>query len=144
MTRQERLIGLFDLDGVACDHDGALRRDYNLIKSPTDPPLTHHDKTPGYVQERIRMIRNQKGWWENLEPLTLGFEILEELRRLNYEIHILTKGPSSSLNAFTEKARWVEKHIGRIGQEVYMNISGDKSINYGKVLVDDWPKYLEP
>ncbi len=44
------------------------------------------------------MIRNQIGWWENLKPLKIGFDILEILREFNY----------------------------------------------GKVLVDDWPKYLEP
>jgi len=46
VARQERLIALLDLDGVMCNHDGALRRDYELIKSPNDPPLKHHDKTP--------------------------------------------------------------------------------------------------
>ena len=144
MVRQEGLIALLDMDGVLCDHDRALRTDYELIKSKDDPSLKHHDKTQGYVQERIKMIRNQTGWGEKLEPLKLGFEILDLLRKFQYEIHILTKGPSSSLNAFSEKARWIEKHVGKIGEEVYMNISGDKSITYGKILVDDWAKYLEP
>jgi len=139
--REEDITALFDMDGTLCNHDKALQIDYNLIKSPEDPPLKPFDfNTPGYINERIKLIRNQVGWWENLERLQIGFDILEIAKELGFNIRILTKGPSSSKNAYTEKSRWVDKNIG---ENTDFMIVKDKSIVYGRVLVDDYPLFLD-
>ena len=135
-------ISLFDLDGTLCDYDSAIRRDYDKIKSPNDSPYIpffNNNNQPEHIKNRIRMIRNQIGWWENLEEFKLGFDVLNIARDLNFTLHILTKGPYSSTNAWTEKVKWVRKHIldGKI------TITEDKSLVYGKVLVDDFPEYIQ-
>jgi FMN phosphatase YigB (HAD superfamily) len=133
-------IALFDMDGTLCDHDSALARDYNKIKSPEEPPhKPFSDDVPEHVKDRRRLIRSQYGWWENLERLELGFNILDMAERLGFKIHILTKGPGSSPNAWTEKMRWIKKHVG----DVEMTITDNKGLVYGKVLVDDYPPYIE-
>lgn len=133
-------IALFDMDGTLCDHDSALARDYNKIKSPEDPPHKpfSHD-IPQYVKYRRKLIRNQHGWWENLEKLELGFAILDIAKSLGFKIHILTKGPRSSPNAWTEKMKWVKKNVG----DVELTLTEDKGLVYGKMLVDDYPPYIE-
>ena len=135
-------IALFDLDGTLCDYDSAIRRDYDKVKSPDGPPYIpsfNNSNQSGYIKNRIRLIRNQVGWWENLEEFKLGFDVLNIARELNFALHILTKGPYSSTNAWTEKVKWVRKHIldGKI------TITEDKSLVYGKVLVDDFPGYIK-
>lgn len=144
MTRKRDITVLFDLDGTLADHDGKLRKDYELIKSPNDPPLkSFDDDAPSYVKKRIDLIRSQEGWWENLKPLKLGVEILDLARELKFWIAIATKGPSST-NAWSEKKAWVENHIGKIGQEVDLYIVTNKSRLYGRALVDDYFGYLSP
>ncbi|MGD9276065.1 MAG: hypothetical protein PVJ67_02740 [Candidatus Pacearchaeota archaeon] len=143
--RENRIIALVDMDGVLCDYANQIKKDYDEIKSPNEPELkSAHDNAPSYIKKRVSLIRNQQGWWKKLKPLKPGFEILKILKELNFEIHILTKGPATALNANTEKAEWIENHVGKIGKDVVMHISGDKSIAYGKVLVDDYPPYLKP
>jgi FMN phosphatase YigB (HAD superfamily) len=134
-------IVLVDMDGTLCDHDGAMKRDYERLRSPNEPPYASFfdDNAPEYIRNRIRMIRNQPGWWENLEELKFGFDILDLARKLGFKIHILTKGPHSSPNAWTEKVKWARKHVG----DADITITEDKGLVYGKILVDDYPKYIE-
>lgn len=52
---------------------------------------------------------------------------------------MLTKGPKSTPNAWSEKVEWCTKHLpGRL-----VTLSSDKSLVYGRILVDDWPPYFE-
>jgi hypothetical protein len=51
---------------------------------------------------------------------------------------ILTKGPYNATSAWTEKVQWCREHI----YYVPITITEDKSLVYGKVLVDDWPPYV--
>ena len=137
-------IAIFDMDGTLCDHDGRLKEDYSRIKSPNDPELkSFDDSSEPYVKERIRLIRNQPGWWRNLNTFQPGFDILEIARDLGFYIEILTKGPGSSTNAYSEKKEWAEEHIGEVGVDIDLSIVSRKSGTYGKVLVDDYPDYLE-
>ena len=55
------------------------------------------------------------------------------------EIHVLTKGPKSSPNAFTEKVCWCKQHM----PGVPVTLTENKGLVYGRVLVDDWPSYVE-
>lgn len=145
MDSKKRYIALVDMDGVLCDYYSALKKDYNKIKSPSDPEFEKtNSNSPLYLKNRVDLIRNQQGWWEKLKPLKRGFEILKLLKKLGYEINILTKAPRNAFNANTEKSKWIEKHVGKIGKDVFMHISSDKSLAYGRVLIDDYPPYIEP
>ena len=143
--KQIEKIALFDLDGTLCNYDEVIERTYNSMKSPDEPPYKHfkHNEEPDYVKKRIRQIRNKKGWWENLPKLGLGFDILKVAKEFNFNIHVLTKGPASSYNAWTEKARWVKKNIKEDYPEAKLTITEDKGLVYGTVLVDDWIEYVE-
>lgn len=139
----ENPIALVDMDGTIADYDAAQTRDLTRLRSPeeTDPVVIHgKGEWPDHYRARVDMIRNQSGWWRNLGKLEDGFRVVEMMRRLGYEIHVLTKGPKASPNAWTEKVEWCKEHMP--GDLV--TISSDKSMVYGRVLMDDWPSYVGP
>jgi len=138
-------IALFDMDGTLCDYDKAMECDYNAIKSPNDPEYKSFSKeieNASYLKNRVRLIRNQPGWWQNLDKLKAGFNILELARELGFDIGILTKGPRSATNSWQEKVDWIKKNIPD-ADNVEITISENKSQVYGKVLVDDYPEYAK-
>jgi len=136
-------IALFDLDGTLCDFDGANKISYDKLKSPQDPVYGDWSmgNEPEYIKNRLDLIRSSPGWWENLEKLKAGFDILDVARDLGYMITVLTKGPGniSKAIAWSEKVKWTKKHIPGAA----VTITEDKGLVYGKVLVDDWPNYVE-
>jgi 5'(3')-deoxyribonucleotidase len=136
-------IALFDLDGTLCDYDKAIITDYNKIKSNGDPEYESFSKkiqSNSALKERIRLIRNQPGWWTNLEKYKPGFDILNLAKDLGFSINILTKSPGSSPNAWTEKYKWIKRNLA--DYNVNVTISDDNGIVYGKILVDDYPEYI--
>jgi len=137
------IIALVDMDGTIADYDLGIQVNMDLIRSPeeTGPTVFHGVKEdqPDYYRNRVKMIRNQAGWWKNLLTLPDGFQIVGMLKKLGFEIHVLTKGPKSSPNAFTEKVCWCKKHLPGVPVMLVEN----KGLVYGRVLVDDWPPYVE-
>ena len=53
---------------------------------------------------------------------------------------MLTKGPLSSPNAWSEKVEWCKEHL----PDADVTISQNKALVYGRVLVDDYPPYFLP
>lgn len=133
-------IALLDLDGTLADYDAAMLRDLNAIRSPNEPEETipHRSDEP-YMKARANMIRSQPGWWLNLAPLKQGFEIIELLKKYKFDLHVLTKAPHSVDAAWTEKVIWCKKHL----PDTDITITQEKGLVYGKILVDDWPPYVE-
>lgn len=131
------------MDGTLCDYAGALWTGLDALWSPDEPRIfpVSGVRHPDYIHRRILLIRNQPGWWRNLKPLDLGFAILDLVRELGFRTSILTQGPKSSPNAYTEKFQWVRDNIK--DPNVGVTITQDKGSYYGKVLVDDHPPYLE-
>jgi hypothetical protein len=137
-----RPIALFDMDGTLADYDGKLKADLLRIASPEDPPVEAiYGNLPPHIEARRHMITTQLGWWLGLEPFRLGWDILEVIRSLDFRIVILTKGPSSKPGAWSEKVQWCSKHLNGMIEGV--TITHDKGLVYGKVLVDDFPAYIE-
>jgi 5'(3')-deoxyribonucleotidase len=137
-------IALFDMDGTLCDYDKAIIKDYNSIKSPSDPEYVSFSKEieeNPILKARIKLIRNVPGWWQNMEKYKPGFDILNLAKELGFTINILTKGPRSSPASWSEKVTWVKEHLKDYDPNI--TISEDKGIVYGKVLVDDNPEYIE-
>ncbi|MFY0540473.1 5' nucleotidase, NT5C type [Nannocystis pusilla] len=132
------LVALIDMDGTLCDYQGALMRDLETFGGP---PIRRWVATTtahrGCARETV--IRRQPGWWRSLPRLQLGFDVLAELQALRFEIHVLTKGPVGTPSAWTEKLEWCQQHL----PGVPVTITMDKGLVYGKVLVDDWPPYVE-
>jgi 5'(3')-deoxyribonucleotidase len=141
MTDADDRIALIDLDGTAADYDAAMQAQLRLIRSPGEAadvrrPVLDEDEAD-YMKARRKLIQRQPGFWRNLKPLPMGFEVIEEMRRLTFSLHVLTKGPTSTPNAWSEKLEWCQEHI----PDAAVTISGDKSLVYGRVLFDDWPSY---
>jgi FMN phosphatase YigB (HAD superfamily) len=137
--RRAELVALVDMDGTLCDYEGAMLRDLERLRSPHEPPPTAGASADEpWLRERIELIRRQHGWWARLERLRLGFEVLEALRALEFELHILTKGPATATGAWAEKLQWCQQHV----PDARVTVTMDKGLVYGKVLVDDWPEYI--
>ena len=139
---------LIDMDGTLFDHDAALRRDMLRLAS-TDEIKKYDLENLGdfhqlehlpWMKERIDMIRKQPGWWRNLDRFQLGWDVYELAKATGFCCKILTKGPNKKPLAWTEKVQCIQDHFG---EEMSIDIVGkDKGGTYGKVLVDDFPKYL--
>lgn len=138
-VKRSELVALVDMDGTLCDYEGAMSRDLERLRGPHEPPLEMKEShSVPWLRERVELIRRQPGWWANLERLKLGFDVLEELRALQFEIHILTKGPAQATSAWSEKLQWCQRHV----TDARVTVTMDKGLVYGKVLVDDWPEYI--
>lgn len=135
-------IALFDLDGTLANYDAAMLRDLSALASPDEPEYSLYGALPEHVLRRKDVISRQEGWWLNLEKLTNGFDILEVCLEIGFAIHILTKGPDSKPQAWAEKLEWVRRNVRPLAPNAAITITQDKSLVYGKVLVDDFPPYM--
>lgn len=134
----EDRVALIDLDGTIADYDLAMITAMKQIQHPSETLYQKLESEPDYVKARRLLIQRQPGFWKNLKPLQLGFDIVEELRSLGFLLHVLTKGPTSTPNAWSEKLEWCKQYL----PDAAVTVSGDKSLVYGRVLVDDWPSYF--
>ena len=137
----EPTIALLDMDGTVADYDGQLMLDMRRLAAPEETPFETWPRCdlPPHLEARMRLIKERGEWWENLPVLPVGMKIVEALKKHGFEIHILTQGPRSNPSAWSHKAKWVMKHL----PDTPMTITRDKGLVYGKVLVDDWPEYME-
>ncbi|HYX21696.1 MAG TPA: hypothetical protein VFA98_12700 [Thermoanaerobaculia bacterium] len=144
MADDQDAIALIDLDGTVADYGGALAREMRTIQHPGEEPymdryeeLTKRVEPP-HVEARRKMIQRVPGFWRNLEGIPIGFEVVDELRAVGFQLHVLTKGPHSNAGAWGEKLEWSRKNL----PDAVVTVTGDKSIVYGRVLVDDYPPYF--
>ena len=138
-------VALIDMDGTLADYNGAMVRDLASVRDPDNEYPIHSDELEEYERQpfmkaRMDLIKRQPGWWRDLDTLPAGFSILNRLRRLEYQLHILTRGPKHNATAWAEKVAWVRNWVPDVHG---ITITLDKSLVYGKVLVDDWPPYIK-
>lgn len=133
-------IALFDLDGSLAGYDESLERDLKSIAGPNDPELDMKNlyKIP-YYKTRVHLIRNQPNWWLDLPILEEGYKIFKLAEKIGFDLHIATVGPDKHHNAWSEKLLWVKKHLGNLP----VHIVSDKSLLFGHILYDDYPKYCK-
>ncbi len=124
-------IALVDMDGTLCDYAKVMKQELATMASPGEPDGP-------WIRERELRIKNTPGFWRHLPPLATGFAIVRMLQDIGFTVSILTKGPQLAPIAWSEKLEWVTEHFGRIP----LTITQDKSLVYGRVLVDDWPDYI--
>ena len=131
----DKPVALVDMDGTICNFHETLERD--LRKTLGED----YEKISERTRRQLELtMRQRDGWYFDLEPLPLGFRIVELLREVGFEIMILTKGNPRALNAWSEKVAWIKKYLPDTDQ---ITITTDKGLVYGKVLVDDWPSYID-
>ena len=128
-------VALVDLDNTVVAHESQLRSDIHTALGE------FHCKVSPEVREQVGyLIKNTPGWWANLKPLGFGMDIVKTLREIGFRLVICSKGPRRAVGAWTEKVQWVQKHI----PDADIVLTQDKSLVYGRVLVDDWPEYVKP
>lgn len=139
----EDKIALIDLDGTVADYDAAMTAAMRALQSPEERP--YEDRYGGgaaeplHLEARRKVIQRQSGFWRKLRPIPVGFEVVAEMRAIGFTLHVLTKGPRASTNAWSEKVEWCAEHL----PDAAVTITGDKSLVYGRVLLDDYPPYFE-
>jgi len=134
-------IALFDMDGTLCDYNGELEKGLKLIKSPEETEFDIakiHKDSPDYINERKKLITQPREWWANLPKFQLGWDILKVAQDLEYKISILSQGPDQNPDAWAGKKEWQNRYLVGYG----IDLTRNKSLVYGKVLVDDFPKYI--
>lgn len=143
MTEQPQAepIGLFDLDGTLADFDKSMLAHLAMLRGPEEDPK--HDETAyegfPHMRARRRLIKQLPGFWRNFERLQAGFEILTIMNELKFSNYILSKSPRKFPLAASEKMSWCIEHVPHMP----VILSEEKALVYGKVLVDDWPEYVE-
>lgn len=142
MTERSEKIALFDMDGTLVDYDLGIQQSMSLLASPDEPPFTGvpREDAPAYLKARAALIKSSIDWWTNLPKLKLGFDIWEVAESLGYQRMILTQGPRLFPSAWMGKKLWIDRYLG---ENTDITITRDKGLVYGKVLVDDWPEYIE-
>jgi hypothetical protein len=139
-------IGLFDMDGTLANYEQAMEWWLERLRSPGEPFHRVHAREPAYAYERQRVIRRQPGFWRDLEPIELGFEVLEVAREVGFtNFHACTKGPDDCPAAWSEKVEWIQRHKreGRLPAQMRITITEDKTTVYGRFLCDDHVPFLE-
>jgi 5'(3')-deoxyribonucleotidase len=140
MSPQPELVANIDLDGTVANFNKALLAALNLIRNPLEPVYTseHLDNPPDWLEERMGYIKRSPGFWRNLEPISLGMQVVDIIREEGYRLNVLTKGPRRSTSAWTEKVEWAKEFL----PDAQVTITQDKGLVYGRVLFDDWPIYI--
>jgi len=141
-------IALFDMDGTLFDYELQLRTDMaELASPPEDLTIIQTGDLWGlaerfpYIQRRMDLIKSQPGWWRELPKFQPGWKLLELAQKIGFCPKILTKGPRSKSRAWAEKVDCITHHLG---EDIPIDIVGkDKNGTYGRVLVDDYPEYVE-
>ena len=139
----KKMIALVDMDGTITDYDSIIVKEMDKMRHPKEPPYIHNGpstKYPPYLRDRLESIRNRPNWWLNLPTISGGMEIVINLSDIGYKIVILTKAPSRSPNAYTEKYLWCVKYLGKVS---VMVTTGEKELVRGDVLIDDNVDYVE-
>jgi FMN phosphatase YigB (HAD superfamily) len=134
-------IALFDIDGTLADFDASMRLKLGELRAPSEDPqadTTAFEDVP-YVRARRRLIKAQPGFWRELAPISLGFQLLEEARAQRFLCQILSKSPRKIPAAAGEKIEWCVRYV----PDLPIVLSEDKGLVYGKLLCDDWPEYIE-
>lgn len=132
-------IALFDLDETLADFQGPLRE--RLLKTQGPDEVFPKDlwDMPDYWYERAQAIKREPGFWRNLPRKQWGWDVLDIARDIGFDIHVLTKGPAVSSQAWAEKVDWVRKNL----PDATLHITDDKRIAYGRVFVDDYWPFME-
>ncbi|MEK6895552.1 MAG: hypothetical protein AABX48_03450 [Nanoarchaeota archaeon] len=141
MDKKSENVALFDMDGTLCGYDSALRKSLQELRSSYEPEIGDvFREEPDYIKNRIKLITSSEEWWAKLPRLKFGGDILKVARNLDYRIMILTQGPRRNPASWAGKKRWVDANLG---EDTDVTITRDKGLVYGRVLVDDFPEYIE-
>ena len=138
----QRRIALFDMDGSITDYNGAMRRDLELLRAPSEPALPENLwdlERQAHIKHRMHFIKASPGWWRRLAPIEAGLKVVDAARTIGYDINVLTKGPNRHPVGWAEKLEWCRDHLCDSDD---VHITMNKGLVYGTFLYDDFPEYM--
>jgi hypothetical protein len=124
-----------DLDRTLADFD------YAIAKIAGKEDFTEEEMIKIYNENK-----SKSGFWLSFPVIQKNLILAQEIQKLGFRIHILTKGPKTSINAWSEKFQWVKENLtslGSLGEDFDMSVTFDKSVFQGDILMDDYPPYFE-
>lgn len=146
----KKCVLLIDMDGTACDWSARLKQNFEL-KFPDrklKPISEFHqfyveDSHPDDWRDDIAQISRQPGFYESLLPIEGAIEALKDIEEncLDFIEPFLCSSPEVEYETqlcHTEKARWVEEHLGRFWTKRLI-LTKDKTLVRGHILLDDKP-----
>lgn len=117
----QKPIAYVDMDGVLVDFMGAKE---TLTPEEKEKYGTHIEDVPGI--------------FSRMKPMPGAIEAFKQLSR-HYDIYILSTAPWDNESAWSDKARWVKKHLGIYGYKRLI-LTHRKDLNEGAILIDDRAK----
>lgn len=138
-------IALYDMDGTLADYNSSMKDKLTTMLSPADfhtygsAAVVLGDAEPTWMKARRNAISRDPEFWRNLPRCKLGFDLWNVTKDIGFTHMIATKGPRSASAAWIGKVEWVNRELG---ENVPITVTTDKSLLYGRVLVDDWPEYM--
>ncbi len=144
MSHPER-IALIDMDGTIADYEFAMQAEYDKLLAPGEQIYWYASRKygrsswPDHLWNRMDLIKRKPGFWRNMPVHELGYEIIQILREYEFQLNIATQGPSTKSLAWAEKLEWVRS--ADFLHDASVHITENKSLLYGKILVDDWPPF---
>lgn len=110
------------MDGVLCDFRGPFHK-----RQKDDG--THEEKFP----------QSKFGFFLNLEPLPGAIYSMNRLKQ-DFDLYILSRPSIKNPMCWTEKAVWVENHLG-FDMVSRLILCSNKSLLIGDYLIDDQTEY---
>lgn len=149
MGSDDDYVALIDMDGTVADFDRSVREKLVASASPADIEMYgdperwlsnyKRGERPDWLDARFNQIKKTYGFWEDLEPIRTGLDVVGLLKEMRFDLMVASKAPRKNEMAWTEKFRWCDKHL----PDVPVTLTHNKALMYGKVLFDDWPPYIE-
>ncbi|UOE93439.1 5'(3')-deoxyribonucleotidase [Alkalihalobacillus sp. LMS39] len=134
---------LLDMDSVICDLMTEWHKRYNEdYQDNLSVDKLKCWNSENYVKKecgtKIYDYLDEPGLFLHLKPLDHAISVIERLHH-KFQIFICT---SSRTYAYTEKEKWVEKHLPFIGKE-HIIFAHKKEMIRGDLLFDDAPHHLK-
>jgi 5'(3')-deoxyribonucleotidase len=117
-TENKKKLLYIDMDGVLVDFKRML----------SERNLKTEEEIDAYVD-------NTEGIFLGLHPMKGALDAFEFLSR-HFETYILSTAPWKNTSAWSDKRRWVEKHLGDQADRKLI-ITHRKDLNKGDYLIDD-------
>ena len=118
-----------DMDGVLVDFPGTLNQ----------TPIKLREHCMNWCIETGMHHSDFPGIFGNLEPLQNAVQSVKDLCT-DFEVYLLSSPPWNNLTAWTDKRKWVDKHLPFLSSK-HLILSHRKDLNRGRILVDDRPRH---
>lgn len=144
-----KCILLIDMDGVVADWMEGLRSKFELenpgLKMAQASEFEEYhvrNKHPEWY-DKVSSAMHTKGLYSSLPVMPGAVEALKDIEQncLDFIDPFLCSSPETEYEdqlCFSEKASWVDKHLGRFWTEKLI-LTRDKTLVRGHILVDDKP-----